>query len=211
MLRRFLYILSFVVLTSCSVFNLNRKRPVVTSRPIPFSSLNRISYSADSLKNVRTIESMKPDFVENLDNQTSSITIPYIEIPLGVKVVEQAKDYLGCKYKGGGSGPDRFDCSGFTSFIYRKFGVELHRSSGDQWLDGEEIKDRKTLIPGDLVYFNGYAVGSRIGHVGIVTDPDPKTGEFYFIHAAVHGGIRIDHSTDYYYKVRYKGARRIFN
>ena len=131
-------------------------------------------------------------------------------VELVEQVVSRAKEYLGCKYQSGGKGPKRFDCSGFTSFIYRQFGVNLAASSAGQASNGIVIDDRKELRQGDLVLFNGHSLGGLIGHVGIVTEADNKTGEFYFIHSAISGGVRIDHSSQDYYRIRYKSARRIF-
>ena len=129
---------------------------------------------------------------------------------IGIQVVKKAKKSLGKRYGAGQKGPNRFDCSGFTAFVYKQFGVTLHSSSETQWQDGVQIKNRKNLRPGDLVFFNGNVIGRRIGHVGIVTEADSRTGRFYFIHAA-STGVQIDYSEHEYYRVRYIGARRIFN
>lgn len=170
----------------------------------------QVSFSPDSLKNVLTVQTMMNSLLDSLKQIDASEGVRQYQTPIGMKVVDKAREYLGCRYGAGQSGPKRFDCSGFTSFIYSKFGVRLHRSSGDQFLDGELVSDRKSILPGDIVYFNGHGRGSRIGHVGIVTEIDPATGYFYFIHAAFTG-IQVDYSEDYYYKVRYMGARRILS
>ena len=65
------------------------------------------------------------------------------------------------------------------------------------------------LQKGDLVFFGGSrSSSSSIGHVGIVTDVNPSTGTFSFIHAS-RTGIRISSSDEPYYAKRYVGARRI--
>ena len=46
---------------------------------------------------------------------------------LGQQVVDYAKQYLGCPYVYGGNGPSSFDCSGYTSYVYRHFGYMLVR------------------------------------------------------------------------------------
>lgn len=125
-------------------------------------------------------------------------------------IVMTAKDYIGCKYSSGKMGPDRFDCSGFTSYIYQLFGYTLARSSRDQFLYGKEIHDTRNLQPADLVFWTGSNSRSKdVGHVGIVVDVNEDTGEFRFIHAA-STGIQIDTSTQDYYIKRYRGARRMF-
>jgi len=77
------------------------------------------------------------------------------------KVVEIARRYLGRPYRWAASGPDSFDCSGFTMFVYAQVGVRLPHSSRAQIGVGERVS-RANLQPGDLVFF-----GSPIHHVGI--------------------------------------------
>lgn len=130
--------------------------------------------------------------------------------PVCNDIVMTAKNYLGCKYANGRMGPDRFDCSGFTSYIYNFFNIVLGRSSRDQFLMGREIHDQRALQPADLVFWTGSNSKKQIvGHVGIVIDVNEDTGIFRFIHAAVHTGITISSSDEDYYVKRYMGARRI--
>ena len=124
-------------------------------------------------------------------------------------LLRTARQLLGSKYKGGSMGPDRFDCSGFTSFVFLKHGIKLNRSSRDQWNNGVPVEDTRQLLPGDLVFWKGSNARSKvIGHVGIVTEVDHTTGAFTFIHAAMTG-VQYDQSEADYYKKRYVGARRV--
>jgi cell wall-associated NlpC family hydrolase len=76
-------------------------------------------------------------------------------------IVSVARKYLGARYVWGATGPQTFDCSGFTSYVYRQVGVSIPRVSRDQINAGERVS-RKDLAPGDLVFF-----GSPIHHVGM--------------------------------------------
>jgi peptidoglycan DL-endopeptidase CwlO len=76
-------------------------------------------------------------------------------------VVDIALKYLGCPYQWAASGPRRFDCSGFTMFVYAQVGVSLSHSSRSQINEGQRVS-RANLQPGDLVFF-----GSPIHHVGM--------------------------------------------
>lgn len=76
-------------------------------------------------------------------------------------VVGIALKYLGHPYRWAASGPNAFDCSGFTMFVYAQVGVNLPHSSRAQIGYGERVS-RDNLQPGDLVFF-----GSPIHHVGI--------------------------------------------
>lgn len=91
-------------------------------------------------------------------------------------VVEIAKRYLGRPYRWAASGPDAFDCSGFTMFVYAQVGVRLPHSSRAQINCGERVS-RDNLQPGDLVFF-----GRPIHHVGIYVGGgmmihSPRTGD----------------------------------
>jgi peptidoglycan DL-endopeptidase CwlO len=76
-------------------------------------------------------------------------------------VVQIALKYLGRPYVWGASGPNSFDCSGFTMFVYAQVGVRLPHSSRAQIGSGSRVS-RANLQPGDLVFF-----GSPIHHVGM--------------------------------------------
>jgi len=77
------------------------------------------------------------------------------------ELVSIARRYLGAPYRWAASGPNSFDCSGFTMFVYRQVGVRLPHSSRAQIGYGERVS-RSDLRAGDLVFF-----GSPIHHVGL--------------------------------------------
>lgn len=127
----------------------------------------------------------------------------------GESVVQTALQYLGASYRSGMSGPYAFDCSGFTSYVYRKQNVSILRSSRSQYTQGTPIARIADLKKGDLVFFGGRGSTRSVGHVGIVTDVDPSGNNFSFVHAASSGGVKISDSNEAYYSRRYIGARRI--
>lgn len=125
-------------------------------------------------------------------------------------VIDYAMKYLGKPYKYGGNGPQNFDCSGFTRYVYGNFDITLNRISADQLANGKEIKDTRKLKRGDLVFFKGRdASSNKIGHVGIVTEVDSATGQFSFIHVSSSSGVTVTKSTSEYYQKRYLTACRI--
>ena len=92
-------------------------------------------------------------------------------------VVGIAMQYLGTPYRWGATGPDAFDCSGFTMYVYAQVGVSLPHSSRGQYPVGERVS-RAHLQPGDLVFFGR----GRIHHVGIYVGNgeyihSPRTGD----------------------------------
>ena len=121
----------------------------------------------------------------------------------GSELVSIAKQYLGCKYVYGGSGPSTFDCSGFTMFLYSKYGYSLPHSATSQSYKGVYVS-KENLAPGDLVVFNNSA-NTSIGHIGVYI------GGNQFIHASSgRGKVIISGLSDSYYAARYVTARRIF-
>ena len=119
-----------------------------------------------------------------------------------------AHKFKGVPYRLGANGPHRFDCSGFTSYVYKEFGYKLARSASLQVNNGKKV-ERGDLKPGDLVFFGGRGNRRGIGHVGIITEVDENGSDFSFIHASTRNGITVNHSSDSYYRVRYRGACRI--
>ena len=119
----------------------------------------------------------------------------------GAAVVAKAKSFIGYKYVYGGSSPSTgFDCSGFTSYIYKQFGVSLNRTAAGQYSNGTAVP-RANLQPGDLVMFGK----SGINHVAIYA------GGGMIVHAANSSrGVTTDTINSGYYNNNYVGARRIF-
>jgi cell wall-associated NlpC family hydrolase len=75
--------------------------------------------------------------------------------------VQWAYNELGKPYQWGAAGPDSFDCSGLTQYVWGKAGVYLDHYTGSQWNQGQHV-EASQLQPGDLVFF-----GSDLHHVGI--------------------------------------------
>lgn len=123
-------------------------------------------------------------------------------------MIKYAHKFMGTRYVRGGKTPKGFDCSGFTSYVFRQFGINLSTSSSGQYTQGSKVQ-KGEVQAGDLVFFTGSASKSgRVGHVGIAIDSDPVTGVVTFIHAA-RTGIKVDKTSAPYYSARYLGARRV--
>ena len=79
-----------------------------------------------------------------------------------------AEAQLGKPYQWGGTGPDAFDCSGLVMMAYREAGVDIPRTSQQQWLWGPQVPAGQ-VEPGDLVFFVGAdGTPTAPGHVGLV-------------------------------------------
>jgi len=120
------------------------------------------------------------------------------------ELLEYAYSFIGTPYKYGGDGPEYFDCSGFTCYVYEKIGFTLMRRAADQYTQGKPVIKTSDLVPGDLVFF---ARKGKVFHVGIVVEVDDKG--FRFIHAGTSTGVTVSSSENSYWKPVYYGAKRI--
>ena len=123
------------------------------------------------------------------------------------QVINYAYRFRGTPYRYGASSPKGFDCSGFTSYVFKRFGIDLDRSSRGQIFDGVRVK-KSELQPGDLVFFQGRSGRGGVGHVGIVTRVNDDN-TFHFIHSACSSGVTESKNTEDYYSRRYVGACRV--
>ena len=146
------------------------------------------------------------EFKEATDPRFEGLSKESIEMI--TDLLNEARTHCGKRYRYGAKGPNNFDCSGFTGYVYNQFGYKLNASSRGQFSDGVEV-DKTDLRPGDLVFFSSPRSKGGVGHVGIVINADNENHTFSFIHAAIGGGIEIQKSTAPYYLKRYIGARRI--
>ena len=123
--------------------------------------------------------------------------------PVRSTLMSRAISHRGTPYRYGTSGGGTFDCSGFTSAMYRKVGVKLPRTAAEQFGVGQHIS--KTLLSkGDLVFFRNTAGRRGISHVGIYS------GNGMFIHASSRGhAVRIDTLKSGYYSGHFAGGRRL--
>ena len=92
----------------------------------------------------------------------------------GNAVLEIAARYVGVPYVSGGSTPDGFDCSGFTSYVFAQLGISLPRTSSAQRNAGTVVS-RADALPGDLIW--------SPGHVGIYM------GNGMMVHAPTFGDV----------------------
>lgn len=122
-------------------------------------------------------------------------------VQLGMQAASLARDQLGKQYQWGATGPDRFDCSGLSYWVFGQLGVQLPRVSRNQARAGRDV-GLSELQAGDLVFFS--TQGSQINHVGIYLDD----GEF--VHAPRrYQPVRIDSLDDAWWRRRFRVARRM--
>lgn len=122
---------------------------------------------------------------------------------MGSIAAKTAERFVGIPYRwGGNTVVDGMDCSGFVRAVYNLCGVNIPRTSREQYRVGDVV-GREELKEGDLVFFGPSA--DEINHVGIFV------GNGRFVHAPRRGDdIKVTGLDDSYFLKRYIGAKRYF-
>ena len=146
------------------------------------------------------LSSTKPSTGSSTGDSTSSSTSTSAS-----KVVAFAKTLLGKPYVWGAQGPNGFDCSGFTYYVFKNSaGITLPRTSSEQSKYGTAVS-KSNLKAGDLVFFD--TVGANNG---VVTHVGLYIGDGQIIHAASgQGKVVINNLNSSYYVNAYVNARRV--
>lgn len=120
--------------------------------------------------------------------------------PAGAVIAAAARRRIGAAYRTGATGPAAYDCSGLTVEAYEAAGIDLARTSFDQFEQGAAVQ-RADIQAGDLVFFD--AAGPGASHVGIATGPNTV------ISATTSRGVIEHRLTSSYWSSHYLGARRL--
>lgn len=191
MLTKFI-IATFVFSGACFINTQNAKADTT------LTTTKGIIIKTSELKATKVIKAPSDSTVTSDNGDTASRGA----ISRGSEVVNYAYKFLGKPYVYGATGPNSFDCSGLTQYVYNKFGVKISRTTYTQVNEGTKV-NRNDLKAGDLVFFN---TEGSISHVGIYI------GNGEFIHAPRSGKpVMVSSLSDGYYSKKYATARRIFN
>lgn len=175
------WVIFVLSLSSCSLF-----KPVVVT---PATLNDEVFFNEERKKNVA---------IEKVKERTNSI--PYwkrradvapveskvsANRALRYNVIAEAEKYIGVPYTWAGKSPETgFDCSGFTSYVLRKFNYNISPSSKDQAKLGTPIS-LDSCNPGDLIVFRNDK--NEVFHVSFIADIQPQVIEV--IHS-VNGGVK---------------------
>ena len=191
-----------------------RAKPTKTADVVAkFSNkkVNILSQSGDWYKvsSGETTGWILKDFVSTSSTSSSSSSkTPVSKTPvtssrtesLRKNMVLYSRGFLGVQYRYGGESPRGFDCSGFTNYVYKKYGIDINRTAADQAKQGTYVPKTK-LKPGDLVFFdtNG-GKNKQINHAGMYI------GNGKFIHASssrTGAQVRISSLNESFYAKAY--------
>jgi cell wall-associated NlpC family hydrolase len=123
------------------------------------------------------------------------------------QLINNAMQYNGVRYRGGGTTTEGMDCSGLVTTVFKTYDISLPRSSFDMAKVGKKL-DRSDIQVGDLVFFktNGRKV---INHVGLVTEI--KGDEIIFIHSTTQRGVILSSTKEPYYQRTFAQANRVLS
>ena len=166
--------------------------------------------AADATSSSSGSSGSSSSYLDSVPNGLASTTGSYSESMSKAEKLEYviylAQSKLGCPYVYGATGPDKFDCSGLTTWAFKAVGVSLKRSAYAQGYDETyaKVEGVENLKRGDIVFFNTISDSDLSDHAGIYL------GNGYFIHAS-SGGHRVvvsNITTGYYNRV-FSWGRRI--
>jgi len=214
-MRLFLLLLvSILLFTQCSVFQQSysyndsrsergdEREPERRERPLyePLEEEEAVAEEEVEFEEGPTPPS-RPEINPDLEGEDE-------EAVLRLEVVEHAKAYLGTKYRLGGTDPKSgFDCSGFTSYVMDKAGLEISRTSQSQAKEGKKVK-LKRVKPGDLIFYRRSPLGS-VFHVSLVVD-NKKDG-VYVIHSTSRGVVIDNITRSSYWEPKISSARDVIS
>lgn len=146
------------------------------------------------------IDAFRSLWLSYVDDEADELTEAGIERQ---KVVDVIMDWLGTRYKFGGTTRAGIDCSAFTGQLYRTAGnIELPRTASAQSTIGQPVFGRASLKFGDLIFFHTRR-HARVSHVGVYL------GDNLFAHSSSRYGVTISSLESTYYSKRFLGGSRL--
>ncbi len=124
---------------------------------------------------------------------------------LALQMINNAMQFIGVQYSGGGTTKAGMDCSGMVTAVFDIFDMKIPRSSNEMSRVGKKL-DQKEIQKGDLIFFktNGRNI---INHVGMVVDVIGD--EIKFVHSSTSKGVIVSSTKESYYSRAFAQANRI--
>lgn len=192
-MKKYLYILLFAALMGCDLSQNN--------------NVDRLKAKA-SLANPDTVmaNASTPAITGNLD---SAHTIKTGNIN-PAQLMQFAETQIGVPYRYGSCDPKKgFDCSGFITYVFNHFNIQVPRTSYGFTHMGETVPVTEAKR-GDIILFTGTdSLADDVGHIGLITANN--NGEISFIHSSSGKQMAVTVTTlDAYYKSRFVRVARVF-
>lgn len=165
--------------------------------------IKTIGYNDSKTKETKSSRKIKKNKISE-KNDDDLIPSPS-ENYLALQLINNAMNFIGVKYRFGGTTTMGMDCSGMITAVFNIFDLKLPRSSIDMSKIGEKL-DIKDIQKGDLIFFKTSGL-SIINHVGIVIEV--MNDEIKFIHASSSDGVRVSSTKEPYYKRTFAQVNRV--
>lgn len=123
---------------------------------------------------------------------------------LATQLINNAMQFVGVRYRTGGTSLSGMDCSGFVTAAFNIFDLKLPRTSIDMSHVGEKI-DPLEAKKGDLIFFRTH--GGVINHVGMVVEV--INDEIKFLHASSSKGVMMSSTKENYYKRAFAQVNKV--
>jgi len=200
--KRLAYVMSLPLAKTYPIQEKKYTKPVVDSYK-GYSNQKSYSPSTSNRSTVNDIE------VVSYASYQPTTQPKYIANTINIKnkIEQDAKSFLGTRYVWGATGPSKFDCSGFTQWVYRDSGIRIPRVSRNQAKVGKYIRFSE-LRKGDMVFFDTKKRRTgKVCHVGIYL------GNNNFIHASSSAKkvVIYNFNSKPFYKKRFLWGRRVIN
>lgn len=122
------------------------------------------------------------------------------------RIVENALEFKGVRYRFGGTTKSGMDCSGIVFVAFGNENIHLPRVSRDMAKKGKKIAVSK-VNKGDLLFFRTSNRRRSINHVGLVVSN--KKGQIRFVHATSSKGVIVSLLSEKYWKKAFVKATKI--
>lgn len=146
------------------------------------------------------LDSLLEEFMAQMDQREVELSF------VSSQIINSAFDFYGVRYRYGGTTESGIDCSGLVLNAFSQTSIDLPRRSLDMAKVGEKVK-KIDAQKGDLIFFK--TKGSRINHVGIITEVSED--EIKFIHSSTTRGVIVSSTKENYYRNRFVQINRVLD
>lgn len=151
------------------------------------------------------VEEAEKQPIETASAEVENKVVPVGNLAKAQFLIEKASEHLGTRYRSGGTTSAGFDCSGLMYSTFKNLDITLPRSSHEMARYGTKI-DKSQAQKGDLIFFATFG-GSRVSHVGMVTDV--LDDEIKFIHSSTSSGVMYSSTKERYYARTFVQINRV--
>ena len=189
--RKFLYIISSLLLVSCGA----------VKKKTTYGNNNERKITVEA-RNINTpTEKRSPSKFPKINSENER-TVSYIVDD----IINSALAFSGTRYKYGGTTEKGMDCSGLLYVAFSNHDILLPRASYIMAEEGKNVR-LNDILKGDLLFFKTGRKSKKINHVGLVVSTDGD--EIKFIHSTISRGVIVSSLKEGYWNYAFVKATRV--